>query len=558
MPSPIDALRQGLEASVQRLNPTNFSLPDDGIKAIQKTVSSLRKQLGDRLVSPTPDRICSALKTLRTQGARGLNGMSFYFACWGLTQRCAGHASLIEDDQPFADFMGEIEHRKPASLLWLGLLDAYFRYDPETSPVGKANWQSLRAWLENDLDNLLRRTNPNLRDCLAWLNTLESERVLLNASDQVKPYAAEALLGKQERLDRIKTDLGIPPTSWFWRELVLAQIREATTLSDDHFKAALQPLAQLLKEHKLLWDDGLKHLLTRYHACQDHTAHESLKALALEAWQSPQISSHGKWGHVAPTVKEMVSQWLVLEDLQDFFELLAADKATDPRRLRFWARYIKQISFSHIALGSHLWNSHDRDWVEFKQKKRGRISRLDGGGGSKNAFIMKIGAYYFVEFGEMGDACYGYPENNVPFTLGRGYLEYPGDLKDKQQCVFWGSHHDGRVRWEQKFVNGSDTYQGLWHLGINTTNEAVTPESTRTTQILAHPAALDMRRDIPVFTGQTNEPPRPAALDSIRTEDRRRSGGALWVFHLEEIGAVADYLKSQGYRFSVGKGWWKK
>jgi hypothetical protein len=95
-------------------------------------------------------------------------------------------------------------------------------------------------------------------------------------------------------------------------------------------------------------------------------------------------------------------------------------------------------------------------------------------------------------------------------------------------------------------------------LGINTTNEAVTPKSTRTSQIPARPAALDMQRDIPVFTGQTIEPPRPAALDSIRTEDRRRSGGALWVFHLEEKGAIADYLKSQGYRFSESKGWWKK
>ncbi len=559
MPSPIDAFRQGLDASVQRLGPTSFGLPDDGIKAIQETVGTLRKQLGDRLVTPTPDRICSALKTLRTQRARVLDSMSFYFACWGLTQRCAGHSSLIEDDKLFADFMGEIEHRKPASLMWLGLLDAYFRYDPETSPVGKANWQRLRVWLENDLDNLLRRTNPNLRDCLAWLKTLESERGLLNARDPVKPYAAEALQGKQERLDRIKTDLDISPTSWFWRELVLAQIREATALSDDHFKAALQPLVQLLKEHKLLWDNGLKHLLTRYYACQDHAAHESLKALALEAWQSPQISSHGKWGHIAPAVKEMVSQWLVLEDLQDFFELLAGDRAADQRRLNFWVRYIKQISFSHIALGSHLWFSRDRDWIEFKQKKKGRTSRLDGGGGSKNAFIMKIGSNYFVEFGETGDACYGYSENNIPFTLGRGYLEYPGDLKDKQQCVFWGKHQDGLVKWEKKFIDGSAKYYGLRDLGIDTPNETVViSKSIRTSKIPTSPATLDMERDIPSFTGQQQEFLRPAALDSIRTEDRRRSGGALWIFHLEENGAVADYLKSQGYRFSESKGWWKK
>ena len=546
MPSPIDALQQGLNASVQRLAPTNFSLPDDGIKAIQKTVISLRKQLGDRLVSPTPDRICSALKILRTQGACELDGMSFYFACWGLTQRCAGHSPLIEDDKSFADFIGGIEHRKPASLMWLGLLDAYFRYDPEITSAGKANWQRLRAWLKNDLDNLLRRTNPNLLACLAWLNTLSGERGLLS-DNPTAAYAAEALHGNHERLHQIRKELDIPPTSWFWRELVLAQIQEASTLSDDQFKAALQPLAQLLKEHKLLWDDGLKLLLTRYHACQDHAAHESLKAQALEAWQSPQISRHGKWGHVAPAVKEMVSQWLVLEDLRDFFELLAADRAADPRRLRFWARYIKQISFSHIALGSHLWHSHDRDWVEFKQKKKGRISRLDGGGGSKNAFIMKIGAYYFVEFGEMGDACYGYSENDVPFTLGRGYLDYPGDLKDKQRYAFWGSHHDGLVKWEKKFVDGSSTFHGLKDLGINTTNETfVIPKSTRTSQIPTRPAAPD------------NERRRPAALDSIRTEDRRRSGGALWFFHLEAKGDIADYLKSQGYRFAESKGWWKK
>jgi hypothetical protein len=85
------------------------------------------------------------------------------------------------------------------------------------------------------------------------------------------------------------------------------------------------------------------------------------------------------------------------------------------------------------------------------------------------------------------------------------------------------------------------------NLGINTTNETfVIPKSTRTSQIPTRPAAPD------------NERRRPAALDSIRTEDRRRSGGALWFFHLEAKGDIADYLKSQGYRFSENKGWWKK
>ena len=543
MPSHIDALKHGLNASLTLLMPDHSPFPVDGIKAIQSIVASLRKQLGDRLVTPTPDRICSALKVLRMQGAQNLDGMSFYFACWGLTQGCNGSPLLIEDDEPFADLMEDLERRKPASLLWFGLLDAYFRYDPNTRAAINPNWQRLRAWLEKDLGRLLLRTNSNLRECLPWLRTLEHERGLLNECDPVKPYAASVLQGNHERIDQIKADLDIPPTSWFWLELVLAQIREAASLSDEGFKKSLQPLIQILKQHKLLWDDGLTHLLTRYHACRDHAVYEDLKVLALEAWQSPQISSHGKWGHVALAVKDMVSQWLVLEDLRDFFELLAADKAADPRRLRFWVRYIKQISFSHIALGSHLWDSHDRDWVEFKQKKKGRISRLDGGGGGKNAFIMKIGAYYFVEFGEKGDACYGYPENNVPFTLGRGYLEYPYSLKDKHRHIFWGTHHDG---WEQKFV------AKFRELGISTTTPTITLDLASAPQTLTRGPAIDRQPNPP------EAPPSLAVLNSIPTDDRRGSGGALWVRHLEANGVIADYLRTQGYRFSDGKGWWKK
>jgi hypothetical protein len=82
---------------------------------------------------------------------------------------------------------------------------------------------------------LLQRTNPNLLACLAWLNTLGTERGLLSDSNPTAAYAAEALHGNHERLHQIQKELDIPPSSWFWRELVLAQIREAKTLSDDPF-----------------------------------------------------------------------------------------------------------------------------------------------------------------------------------------------------------------------------------------------------------------------------------------------------------------------------------
>lgn len=85
-------------------------------------------------------------------------------------------------------------------------------------------------------------------------------------------------------------------------------------------------------------------------------------------------------------------------------------------------------------------------------KEKSRISRLDGGGGRINAFIIKIGQYYFVEFGETGDACYGYSKTTYPLA-GAGLFGLFGSFKTSS--VF------GRDRWEQKFVDGSDTYQGF-------------------------------------------------------------------------------------------------
>ncbi len=442
-----------------------------GVDKMRKTVERLRKEIGDRPATPGKDRICGALATLRSQGAAALDGAQFYFACWGLTESCGNHAPLIEDGRYFPVMMGEVQKRQPRTLLWQGLLDAYFRYAPTPMAAqGVRNWQSLRTWLAEDLDKLRRRTPPDLAPLLPWLTVLTANRNLFGDTP-CRPYATEALGGNLARVDRIKADLGIPTTSWFWRELVLSQIEEAAGWREDaRFKQVLDTLLAQLADHPVLRDKGLAMLLTRYAGCADKSAHEGLKRLSVEAWGSPQLVQQAKWGLVDPSVKAMVSQWLVLEDLEDFFERLQAGGLADTRRLRFWMRFIKQISFSHVALSSHLWWSRQPNWVEFKQKKGVRISRLDGGGGAKNAFIMKIGGYYFVEFGETGDACYGYSAGSEPFSFGAGQLNYPTDLKNKSSppCVFWGSHIDGLNTWERKFMEGSPKWPGLSDLGIHT------------------------------------------------------------------------------------------
>lgn len=469
MPSPIEALKHRLAESVRVLAPEGRLFTSAGVEKMRVRVERIRREIGDRPSTPSADRICGALHKMRLGKPATLNGAEFFFICWGLTTRCGNQSILMEDDSRFTEWMSEVRRRQPTTLAWQGLLDAYFRYERVAEQaMGEKNWDRLRGWLEQDLAGLRQRTPVGMLPLLPWLNTLSDQRNLLG-NNPCRPYAEEALRGEHRRIDHIKADLGIPQTSWFWRELVYSQIEEAVGWRDDaRFKQVLDTLLTQLKDHPVLRDKGLAKLLTRYAGCTNKSLHEGLKQLSVEAWGSPQLAQQARWGHVEPGVKAMVSQWLVLEDLEDFFERLQAGGLADTRRLTFWKRFIKQISFSHVALSSHLWWSKQPNWVEFKQKKRGRISRLDGGGGAKNAFIMKIDGYYFVEFGESGDACYGYMAGSEPFSLGAGQLTYPDDLKDKPSCSFWGSHIDGLKTWEHKFMEGSAKWPGLSDIGIRT------------------------------------------------------------------------------------------
>lgn len=465
MSSPIDHLQKMLSASLVKMQKEDFAF-SVGIEEMRKTTDCIRKIVGDRPVVPSKDKICSALKKLREHGAVSLDGMEFYFACWGLAETCGNQTKLIEDWPYFEDLMSEIRRRKPADLLWRGLLEAYFKYLPTPGTKGESDWLLLRSWLNNDLPALYNSTSSMLRPHLTWLTVLRDNQKLLS-ENPCRPYAEKALRGDRTEIDRIKEALNIPETSWFWQQLILSQVDEAIGWRDDtRFKHALETLIVQLRSHPGVSDTGLAKLLARYAHCTDKSVHEGLKVFAVETWGSPQLVRQARWGLVEPDVKGMICQWLVLEDLRDFFELLGADRAADQRRLDFWSSFIKQISFSHVVLGSTFWYSRDPDWKAFRGRKAGRISRLDGGGGNKNAFIMKIGGYYFVEFGEKGDACYGYIDGKQPFKLAHGYLNYPADMKDKPCCVFWGSHIDGRKTWERKFVDGSDSWPGLASLGI--------------------------------------------------------------------------------------------
>jgi len=435
MPSPIEALKQHLAESVRILTPKGRMSSAAGVDKMRKTVERIRKEIGDRPATPGRDRICGALATLRSQGGAALDGAQFYFACWGLTESCGNQPPLIEDGRYFPDMMSEVQKRQPRTLLWQGLLDAYFRYAPTPlAAQGERNWQSLRTWLAADLGKLRNRTNPELVSLLPWLDALTANRNLFG-DKPCRSYALEALGGNLARVDRIKADLVIPPTSWFWRELVFSQFEEAVGWREDaRFKQVLDTLLTQLVDHPVLRDQGLAKLLTRYAVCANRSTHTNLKQFVLKSWGNPH--SGNLWTLVQPAVRKMVQEWVALEDLCDFFALVKGNPETDRLRLEFWSRYIGQMTRTHLVLGPDAWD----ELKGLRERKKGRVSKLlSPKKRSNNAFVMQLGDFVFVEFSVTGNAAYGYPASAMERLLNQSAVDRK-DLADTGKAVFYEWH----------------------------------------------------------------------------------------------------------------------
>jgi hypothetical protein len=432
-----------------------FSLA--GVEKMRKTVELLRKEIGDRPATPSKDRICGALATLRSQGAVALDGAQFYFACWGLTESCGNLPPLMEDRRHFLAMMAEVQKRLPRSLLWRGLLDAYFRYAPQAGSEGEQHWRVLRNWLAKDLQALRNRIPSALRE-LPWLAVLQTNYVLLE-DNPCWSYAASALQGDRTQIAKIEAALGIPEVSWFWRELVYSQIKTATGWRDDaSFKQVLDTLLAQLAVHPVIRDKGLAKLLTRYERCANKSVHQGLKRFSVEAWGNPDNDS---WGLVASDVRRMVQEWISLEDLCDFFRLLRqSGHDIDKKRLEFWIRYVGKMTRTHILLGTHAWSS----FASLRANKPGRISRLKGTGVSNNAFIMEFDGFVFVEFSHTGNAAFGYPSKHFETLYVHNAID-KSYLSDRGQTLFYEWHTPDN--WDKyKFP------QALSRLGIEPDRES--------------------------------------------------------------------------------------
>jgi hypothetical protein len=299
----------------------------------------------------------------------------------------------------------------------------------------------------------------------------------------------------------------------------------------------------LLEEprHASLLDACLAQLLERYSLTSTLVMHVALCNFAVAHWKNPWVNrNHARWKMVSEAARKMVADWLKLDFLKQFFELLSADGSNDTRRLDFWARYHRRIDDMYFVLGPYAMNNRSPAFVELRKKMEGRLLSLSGGGSlENNAFIMTMGEHAFIEFGSMGHAAYVYSlASGLPFDLSRTRTFSISDLKNKNRAINRMMHKDnmhGYHTWEKRF--DSDLFLSY---GIRASDDDL-PEPWRSGSYLSHGA----QRNIDAF----------CRAFGFTQEDHRNEGGQFWIKANDSHQTAKAQLRVWGFSYRGERGW---
>lgn len=488
------------------------------------------------------------------------------YVCFGVSSPYGTPLTrVIEHETLFPKLLNAVELLQPEPRkfrrCYQGLLKAYLRYPGQhtESVYGHRNWLVLREFLAQHCKALNKQ-----KPVMEWTQALYEHRNLL-ADNPCKPYGKALLAGDMSVIEELKERLGVDDDTWVMNELILAQIQAATTLNDPEFILQVLPLVKLLEQHTLLVTTGLSLLLRRYEACKVHTEHHALREAALKEWKSPWLEANKPiWhGQIGEAATNMVSLWLKRRTIQDFFELLQVDGKADRQRMEFWLKYAEAIDDIWLALGEHSLNNNKPDYRRIRQNMVGRYMALVGGTYNQdNAFLMRIGNYVFIEFGLQNNACHVFLADNLPFIFGqKSVLGTQKGLKNRDHPGHRETltHSDG---WQWKFADFLRYYANaipgeIKSKPVSSPVVSNTPPAPNPTETVVKPTV----QSIPVQKQKTKtldlkQLQAFCAPYNLHIDDHRTEGGALWVRTTETHAVASTVLKSAGFRYKAGKGWW--
>lgn len=565
------------------IDPTTFA----------KTLRSIKQAFDNPTVRTDKDFITEALTAFRcTKQVPTYTHLRYICLGAGLP---IGDWYLISDDELWpivCERAAQGELRKQIKC-YQGLLWSYWSFAAQTAePSGRAyqGWLRLRGWLHGCFDRIKRdlKADPNTR-LPQWFSVLEEHRNLLT-KDPCGRYGASLLSGDNSLLESAVNGLGIPTGSWVYDEAIVAQVRHSTEAQDSEFMQKLPLILNIVlasggkQISKSLATRCIASLVSRYAKCATTPEHIPLRDVCLEfignpwlrraAWDAHVLKPNGQPDD-AP--REMIHGWLRTRLIKDFFEILSEEKAADQRRLNYWLRYEASIVDMWFILGNTAFNSQDKEYVEFKSRARGRILQLGGQTSpTNNAFVMKIGDHVVIEFGEKGNACFVFAWDGIPTDVTKKLLSGVQRLEiDIHTLRFktWQKrliHMDSpslRRSWEEKFdeelipvlnaIQAGRPYSLRGSRSVESAPRPLRASPQKQTVLWVPPdKKVSSPSSRPLFSWSELE--LHITKHRLKVADNRRVGGAYWVLIDNTLPEITNPLRSWGFRYKPGKGWWRE
>ena len=335
------------------------------------------------------------------------------YVCLGLAEVDADGGCLLAEARLRDDLLARAEavaEPRRQMKCFQALLRSYWSFPLHGDGVSAAASQGfavLRAWLARRYGELeqVKLRKPE------WFAMLSMHLNLLG-EHPCERYGPSLLEGRGAALQLAIDDLAIPSASWVLEEAVLALMQAAAQLGDADFQARLGQLLSLtLGEAGLALSTSLSRrclacLLWRYARSASVVEHLPLfdAALALlgnphlhrPAWDAQVLDERGAADEVA---RAMVGSWLKQRLIRDFFQRLAAEGASQTRRLDYWLRYEPFIEDMWFALGSAEQGRSGRGYEEFRRYAEGRLLPLQDADErpATSLLVMRINDFLAIE-----------------------------------------------------------------------------------------------------------------------------------------------------------------
>ena len=354
-----------------------------------------------------------------------------------------------------------------------------------------------------------------------------------------------------DEFDGLTHGLNIQQSSWLITNTVLGQIEISTTYGDQSFKSLINMMLELLTEHRMVLEQGLAKLLIRYGQSADRSAHTVLRDFSVKEWGNPWLVSNStRWRLVDDHAREMVSGWLKLDIIREFFDLLSQDGNGDRRRFKFWARYVEQMNDMYFVLGRNAREDQRIDFKAMRDRMAGRLLDLVGSGSDDNAFVMMIDKYAIVELGNTGNATFIFEKDKLPFQLS-GAVSRDGLRRPDCRMRLTHVNSDWEMRFSSRLYSElrirEDMYSNLVSHPHEAQKRVVEDDTVSHTKSIA-----DASRKQPSGSGDRTQAQGAASNVPNRPNDARGGGGNGRIqtgnLLFDKLHGLIEYCKEQSFK----------